>query len=70
LAYYAGGGFAGNFGSSATPALWGTLSVKFPDCNTMQFSYQSDPGQHSEIPVVSGNRTWTRATTINGLTCQ
>jgi hypothetical protein len=70
LAYYAGGGFAGNFGSSATPALWGTLSVQFPDCNTMRFSYQPTAGLDSSVPQASGTKTWTRATTINGLTCQ
>lgn len=70
LAYYAGGGFAGNFGSSATPALWGSLSVQFPDCNTMRFTYQPTAGLDSSVPQASGTRIWTRATTINGLTCQ
>lgn len=70
LAYYGGGGFAGNFGSAATPALWGTLSVQFPDCNTMQFSYQPTSGLDSSVPQGSGTRIWTRATTINSLTCQ
>lgn len=70
IAYSSGGGFAGNFGSSVTQALWGTLNVQFPDCNTMKFSYQSGTGLPSPVPVGYGNKTWKRLTQINGLTCQ
>jgi hypothetical protein len=69
LAYSSGGGFAGNAGS-ATPALWGTFNVKFPDCNTMQFSYQSTAGLPTGVPVGTGSKTWKRLTQMNGLTCQ
>lgn len=70
LAYSSGGGFAGNFGASATQKLWGTFNVQFPDCNTMQFNYQSTNGLPAGVSTGSGTRTWTRLTQMNGLTCQ
>ena len=70
LGYSSGGGFAGNFGSSATQAVWGTFNVQFPDCNTMRFSYQSAPGLPAGVPTGSGAKIWKRLTQINGLTCQ
>ena len=70
LGYSYDGGFAGNFGASATQNLWGTFNVQFPDCNTMQFSYQSAPGLPTGVPKGSGMKTWTRLTQMNGLTCQ
>ncbi|MHB8678640.1 MAG: hypothetical protein ACYC7G_02735 [Rudaea sp.] len=70
LGYSSGGGFAGNFGAAATQTQWGTFNVQFPDCNTMQFSYQSDAGLPTGVPTGSGSKTWTRLTQINGLTCQ
>jgi hypothetical protein len=78
LAYTSGGGFAGDFGSTTTNALWGTINVSFPDCNTMKFTYASSAGLPSDIP--SGfcsnatspacSKTWQRLTQVNGLTCQ
>jgi len=67
VAYATGGGFAG--GPSASNASWGTLTVEFPDCNSMQFSYQANGGLPAGVPQGSGARTWTRLTSINGLTC-
>jgi len=70
VAYATGGGFAGNFGASATTANWGSVTVQFPDCNTMHFTYQANSGLPSALPQGSGSRTWTRLTGINGLGCQ
>ena len=69
MAYASNGGFAGDFGK-ATVAQWGTLNVNFPDCNTMNFSYASAAGLPSGVPSGSGSKSWTRLTTLNGLTCQ
>ena len=68
VAYATGGGFAG--GPSATNAGWGTLTVEFPECNSMHFTYQANSGLPAGIPQGSGSRTWTRLTSINGLTCE
>ena len=69
MAYAMGGGFAGGFGAAAANAHWGTLVVQFPDCKTMQFSYQADSGLPVDVPHGSGSRTWTRLTAVNGLGC-
>lgn len=71
LGYNSGGGFAGNFGAKATQALWGTINVSFPDCNTMTFNYATTgTGIPTGVPVGSGTKTWKRLTQVNGLTCQ
>ena len=71
LGYNSGGGFAGNFGAKATQALWGTINVSFPDCNTMTFTYATTgTGIPSGVPTGSGTKTWKRLTQVNGLTCQ
>jgi hypothetical protein len=69
MVYSTGGGFAGSFGSANTPT-WGTVNVQFPDCNTMQFNYQSASGLPTGVPTGNGAKTWTRISQINGLTCQ
>lgn len=69
MVYSTGGGFAGSFGSATTPT-WGTISVQFPDCNTMQFNYQSQGGLPTGVPTGNGAKTWTRISQMNGLTCQ
>jgi hypothetical protein len=69
MVYSTGGGFAGNFGSANTPT-WGTVNVQFPNCNTMQFNYQSASGLPAGVPYGQGAKTWTRISQINGLTCQ
>jgi hypothetical protein len=71
LGYNSGGGFAGNFGAKATQALWGTINVSFPDCNTMTFNYATTgTGIPSDVPTGTGTKTWKRLTQVNGLTCQ
>ena len=69
LGYSSGGSFAGS-GASATQALWGTFNVRFPSCNSMQFTYQSAAGLPAGVPTGSGTKSWTRLTQMNGLTCQ
>ncbi|HET7064390.1 MAG TPA: hypothetical protein VFI49_08935 [Rudaea sp.] len=68
VAYATGGGFAG--GTNATNASWGTLTVDFPDCNSMHFTYQANGGLPAGVPQGSGSRIWTRLTSMNGLTCE
>jgi hypothetical protein len=70
LYYGANGGFAGNFGAAATFTAWGTITVSFPNCSTMQFTYAANAGLPAGVPAGSGSKTWTRATQLNGLTCQ
>jgi hypothetical protein len=70
MAYFFGGRFAGGAGFAATPALWGSITLHFADCNTLDFSFQSAAGLPSQPPAGSGTRTWTRVTQLNGLTCQ
>jgi hypothetical protein len=66
-----GGGFAGNFGASATSNHWGTMSMSFPNCNTLNFSYNGTTGSTvSNGPGGSGSRTWQRLAGINGVVCQ
>ena len=71
LPYTSDGGFAGNFGAKVDQALWGTMQVSFPDCNTMQFTYDTTgTGIPGSVPTGTGTKTWKRFTTVNGLTCQ
>ena len=67
--YGTGGGFAGDYTSVAF-TQWGNVTVNFPDCNTMKFTYASNAGLPEPVPVGSGSKTWTRLTQLNGLTCQ
>jgi hypothetical protein len=68
LGYYGGGGFAGGSGT-VSAAVWGNISVSFPDCDHMVMTYGSAAGLPSGVPTGSGTRTFTRVTNINGVTC-
>ncbi len=68
MIYSTGGGFGGTFSNANTPP-WGTISVQFPDCNTMKFSYQSYSGLPSSVPTGNNTKTWFRGSQMNGLTC-
>ncbi len=68
--YTSGGGFAGDFGSTVTLANWGTLSVSFPDCMHMSFSFNGHTGTGDNGPGGSGSRIWTRVADINALACE
>jgi hypothetical protein len=68
LGYFVGGGFAGATGN-VSGAEWGTVSLSFTDCNHMNFSYQSLSGLPAGVPVGSGSKTFSRVTSINGITC-
>ncbi|MGA7296445.1 MAG: hypothetical protein WBW92_02900 [Rhodanobacteraceae bacterium] len=70
IGYRDNGGFSGNFGSLATPHLWGTITFQWNNCNRMQFSYQSNSGLPSFVPQGSGTRTWNRLGNANGTTCE
>jgi hypothetical protein len=70
MLYLANGGFAGAFGASATSISWGSVTISFPDCATLHFSYAAQPGLPSPVPSGSGERTWTRLTVENGLSCR
>ena len=70
MVYLSGGGFAGAFGSSATQHPWGTVTIAFPDCGTVEFTYAASAGLPAPIPSGSGTRTWMRLTQENGLSCR
>lgn len=67
--YHTGGGFAGNF-TSSVPNTWGTMSLSFPDCNTVKFSYNGNAAGVTGAPGGTGSRTWKHLTNINGLSCE
>lgn len=69
MVYSTGGGFAGNFGGVANTPTWGTINVQFFNCTVMQFSYQSNAGLPSGVPTGTGTKTWTRISSMNGLSC-
>jgi hypothetical protein len=66
LGYFGGGGFVSGNGSAA---LWGNITVSFPDCNHMNVTYGSAAGLPNSTPQGSGTRTFSRITSINGTTC-
>jgi hypothetical protein len=68
--YASNGGFAGNFGARIDADRWGTVTFGFPDCNTLEVGYASDPGLPEGVPSGSGSLTYTRLITVNGLTCE
>ena len=68
VAYETGGGFAG--AGSANQASWGNVTVDFPDCDSMHFTYQANSGLPAGVPQGSGSKTWTRLTSINGMSCK
>lgn len=65
-----GGRIGGQFDPAQLQDLpWGAITLSFPNCSTLDFTFQSNhsiPG----VPVGSGTRTWTRATSINGYACE
>ena len=69
MASYSGGGFAGAFGASSTPAPWGNVSISFSDCSTMHFEFAARAGLSPPVPAGAGERTWLRLTNTNGLEC-
>jgi hypothetical protein len=69
LIYASGGGFAGG-GGAALQANWGSVVVDFPNCTSMHFSFESADNLPPAIPHGVGSRTWTRASQINGMTCE
>jgi hypothetical protein len=69
--YYTNGGFAGDFGTTVDSHPWGTITMSWPDCNTLNFSFNgaTDP-TIVDGPSGSGTRTWVRISDINGLYCE
>jgi len=70
VSYRTGGGFAGNFTSPAPQQSWGTMSVSFPSCQKMTFSYNGAATAVNGGPAGSGTKTFTRLGSINSLGCQ
>jgi hypothetical protein len=70
--YFTDGGFAGDFGSISTLHNWGTISMNWTNCNTVQFTYNgaTDPAIVASGPSGTGTRTWVRISDINGLSCE
>jgi hypothetical protein len=69
VTYTDGGGFAGA-GGTATQVDWGTISGSFPDCNTMNFSFDGNTDAATAGPGGSGTRTWLRLASQNIITCE
>jgi hypothetical protein len=69
LSYFNGGGFAGQFGASSAQLPWGSITLSFPDCMSMHFTYAARAGLTPPVPGGSGERMWTRLTGANGLAC-
>jgi hypothetical protein len=69
--YYTNGGFAGDFGASVDSHPWGTITMSWASCNTLNFSYNgaTDPTV-VDGPAGSGTRSWVRISDINGLNCE
>jgi hypothetical protein len=67
--YYTGGGFAGDF-TGVDTNNWGTMSISFPDCQTMNFTYNGATDASIGGPSGTGSRTWKRLADINGLNCE
>jgi len=68
--YATNGGFAGNFpAGNATFTQWGTANFRFPDCNSMIFSYNGETDAQTNGPGGTGTRTWQRLANINSLVC-
>jgi hypothetical protein len=68
--YQTGGGFAGNFGSSTTQHIWGTLTFSFPNCGKMDFSYNGQTDAQTNGPGGNGSRIWSRVADNNGMPCE
>ena len=66
LGYYSGAQFGSGNGN---PAVWGNITVTFPDCDHMTVSYQSASGLPAGVPQGNGTKTFGRLTSINGVTC-
>ena len=69
LGYYYGGNFAGLGGVAGTGHSWGNATVSFPDCDHIVMTYAGAGGLPNGVPAGSGTRTFTRASWINGVTC-
>jgi hypothetical protein len=69
--YYTNGGFSGDFGATVDSHSWGTITMSWASCNTLNFSYNgaTDPTIVNG-PAGSGTRTWVRLADINGLNCE
>lgn len=67
--YYTGGGFAGDF-TGVDSHNWGTMNISFPDCMTMDFTFNGATDASIGGPSGSGSRTWHRLADINGLNCE
>jgi len=70
VGYRTGGGFAGNFTPPTTLQTWGTMSVSFPSCQKMSFSYNGNTSAVNGGPSGSGSKTFVRIGSINSLSCQ
>jgi hypothetical protein len=66
LGYFSGGTFVAGSGHAA---LWGNITVTFPDCDHMTVTYQAANGLPSGTPQGAGTRTFTKITSINGVSC-
>lgn len=70
LASQFGGRLAGNFDPATLNNLpWGEVNLRFPDCRSVQFDYQSTHNING-LPRGSGSRRWSRLTDVAGHACE
>ncbi len=70
LAGKARGGFGGQFDPAQLQDLpWGTITLRFPSCSTLNFDFASTHSTQG-LPVGSGSRSWSRLTSVNGFACE
>lgn len=48
---------------------WGSITLSFPDCASMRFTYEARAAV-PPVPRGTGERAWTRLTGANGLACR
>jgi hypothetical protein len=69
-AYYGGGLFAPPTLEPAAPqTIWGSVTFTFPDCNTMNLSYDGDASAVGG-PSGSSARSFQRIASVNSLVCE
>lgn len=70
MGYLTGGGFAGSGGQVGPAQSWGSTTFSWPDCNTLNLSFRSNPGLPTSVPSGSGSRQWKRVGAVNNLACE
>jgi hypothetical protein len=70
IGWRTGGGFGWAQHPAAPAQIWGTASIRFPDCNHMRFSFLANPGLPSWVPQGAGTRMLQRVADTNAMPCE